>query len=98
MIPSLLSQLVAASPTKHKFERTYTFKEDGQPMQIFRRMDEDPESLWTVEGIMETFNMPRSSVTCALRRLTKKGLIEVAHKELRHTKPRYFWRVKGEGR
>ena len=96
MIPSLFSQVVAASPTKHKFERAYTFKEDSQPMRLFRRMDEEPESLWTVERIMETFNMPRSSVTTALRRLAKKGLIEVADKQLRHTKPRYLWRVKGE--
>ena len=59
MIPSLLSQLVAASPTKHKFERTYTFKEDSQPMRIFRRMDEDSTGLWSVERIMETFNLPR---------------------------------------
>ena len=98
MIPSLLSQLVAASSTKHKFERTYTFKEDSQPMRLFRRMDEEPESLWTVERLMETFNLPRSSVTTALRRLARKGLIEVAGTQLRHTKPRYLWRVKGEGK
>ena len=98
MIPSLLSQLVAASPAKYKFEPTYTFKEDSQPMRLFRRMDEEPESLWSVERIMETFNLPRSSVTTALRRLAKKGLIEVAGTQLRHTKPRYLWRVKGEGK
>ena len=98
MIPSLLSQLVAASPNKYKFEPTYAFKEDSQPMRVFRRMDEEPESLWSVERIMETFNMPRSSVTTALRRLAKKGLIELAGKQLRHTKPRYLWRVKGEGK
>ena len=98
MIPSLLSQVVAASPTKHKFERTYTFKEDSQPMRIFRRMDEDSTGLWSVERIMETFNLPRSSVTTALRRLARKGLIEVAGTQLRHTKPRYLWRVKGEER
>ena len=98
MIPSLLSQLVAASPTKHKFERIYTFKEDSQPMRIFRRMDEDSTGLWSVERIMETFNLPRSSVTTALRRLARKGLIEVAGTQLRHTKPRYLWRVKGEGK
>ena len=97
MIPSLLSQVVAASPAAHKFEPTYTFKEDSQPMRVFRRMDEEPESLWSVERLMETFNLPRSSVTTALRRLAKKGLIELAGKQLRHTKPRYLWRVKGEG-
>ena len=98
MIPSLLSQVVAASPATHKFEPTYTLKDDSQPMRVFRRMDEEPESLWTVERLMETFNMPRSSVTTALRRLAKKGLIEVAGTQLRHTKPRYLWRVKGEGK
>ena len=96
MIPSLLSQVVAASPAAHKFEPTYTFKEDSQPMRLFRRMDEEPESLWSVERIMETFNLPRSSVTTALRRLAKKGLIEVAGTQLRHAKPRYIWQVKGE--
>ena len=98
MIPSLFSRVVAASPTAHKFEPTYAFKEDSQPMRLFRRMDEEPESLWSVERIMETFNLPRSSVTTALRRLAKKGLIELAGKQLRHTKPRYLWRVKGEGK
>ena len=52
MIPSLFSQVVAASPTKHKFKPTYTFKEDSQPMRIFRTMDEDSDSLWSVERIM----------------------------------------------
>ena len=98
MIPSLFSQVVAASPAAHKFEPTYTFKEYSQPMRLFRRMDEEPESLWSVERIMETFNLPRSSVTTALRRLAKKGLIELAGKQLRHTKPRHLWRVKGEGK
>ena len=42
MIPSLLSQVVAASPAAHKFEPTYTFKEDGQPMRAYlMAIDED---------------------------------------------------------
>ena len=98
MIPSLFSQVVAASPTKHKFAPTYTFKEESQPMRVFRLMDEDADSVWTVERIMDTFDLPRSSVTTALRRLARKGLVEVVGKEVRHTKPRYLWRVKGEAK
>ena len=68
MIPSLFSQVVAASPAAHKFEPTYAFKEDSQPMRLFRRMDEEPESLWSVERIMETFNLPGSSSRCQFNR------------------------------
>lgn len=103
MIPTLLEQVRAAkvphaSPTKHKFAPTYTFKEDSQPMRVFRLMDEDADSVWTVERIMDAFDLPRSSVTSALRRLARKGLVEMVGKEVRHTKPRYLWRVKGEAR
>lgn len=96
MIPSLFSQVVAASPTKHKFAPTYTFKEESQPVRVFHLMDEDADSVWTVERIMDAFDLPRSSVTTALRRLARKGLVEVVGKEARHTKPRYLWRVKGD--
>jgi hypothetical protein len=82
------AQVAAASP----------FKKESLPMRLFRLMDEDADSTWTAERIMDTFDMPRSSVTTALRRLARKGLVEVVGKEVRRTRPRYLWRVKGEAK
>ena len=91
---SIFSQLVLASPAGHKFAPTYSFRENSQAMRIFRAMDEDPESLWTVEQIIEAFDFPRPAVTSALYRLAKHGLIEAAGKARGATKPRILWRVK----
>ena len=91
---SIFSQLVLASPTGHKFAPTYSFRENSQAMRIFRAMDEDPESLWTVGQIIEAFDLPRAAVTSALYRLAKHGLIEAAGKSRGATKPRLLWRVK----
>ena len=91
---SIFSQLVLASPAGHKFAPTHSFRENSQAMRIFRAMDEDPESLWTVGQIIEAFGLPRAAVTSALYRLAKHGLIEAAGKARGATKPRLLWRVK----
>ena len=91
---SIISQLALASPAEHRPAPTYTFRDDSQAMRIFRCMDEDPESLWTVEQIIEALDLPRAAVTSALHRLAKHGLIEAAGKVRGATKPRILWRVK----